>query len=110
MRSVPGMVVHHRGPFDYGYYLGQRFLFSRAFAGVRARSQSAWRRLAYLVAAPLVPALLLARMALRVWQKRCRVGKFVLSTPLLVPALVVFVAGEWLGILLGPGDALSRVE
>jgi len=110
MRSVPGMVVHHRGPFDYGYYLGQRFLFSRAFAGVRARSQSAWRRLAYLVAAPLIPVLLLARMALRVWQKRCRVGKFVLSTPLLVPALVVFVAGEWLGILLGPGDALSRVE
>jgi hypothetical protein len=110
MRSVPGMVVHHRGPFDYGYYLGQRFLFSRAFAGVRARSQPAWRRIAYLLAAPLIPALLLVRMALRVWRKRCRVGKFVLSTPLLVTALVVLVAGEWLGILLGPGDALARVE
>jgi len=110
MRSVPGMVVHHRGPFDFGYYLGQRFLFSRAFAGVRARSQPLSRRLAYLVMAPLIPVLLLARMAMRVWQKRCRIGKFVQSIPLLIPALIVMVTGEWLGILLGPGDALARVE
>ena len=34
--SVPEMVVYHRGPFDFGYYLRQRYLFSRAFAGVRA--------------------------------------------------------------------------
>jgi hypothetical protein len=110
MRSVPGMLVHHRGPFDFGYYLGQRFLFSRAFAGVRARSQPLWRRLAYLLAAPLIPALLLGRMTLRVWQKRCRIGKFVQCIPLLIPALLVMVVGEWLGILLGPGDALARVE
>ena len=29
--SVSHMVVYHRGPFDYGYYLRQRFWFSRAF-------------------------------------------------------------------------------
>jgi hypothetical protein len=104
------MVVHHRGPFDFGYYLHQRFLFSRAFAGVRAASQTTGRRLAYLLGAPLVPAVLLARIAGRVWQKRCRVRQFILSLPLMVPALVVLVAGEWIGCLLGPGDALSKVE
>jgi glycosyltransferase involved in cell wall biosynthesis len=108
--SVPDMVVHHRGPFDFGYYLRQRYWFSRAFAGARAKALPTSRRLAYLVAAPLVPAILLARMALHVWQKRCHVGKFVRSFPLLVPALTVFVAGEWVGYLAGPGDALSKVE
>jgi hypothetical protein len=108
--AVPDMVVHHRGPFDFGYYLRQRFLFSRAFAGVRAASQSSGRRLAYLVGAPLVPAMLLARMAGRVWRKRRRVREFALSLPLTLPALVVLVAGEWVGCLLGPGDALSKVE
>jgi glycosyltransferase involved in cell wall biosynthesis len=108
--SVPDMVVHHRGPFDFGYYLRQRYWFSRAFAGARAKTLLTSRRLAYLVAAPLVPSILLARMAWHVWQKRCHVGKFVRSCPLLVPALTVFVAGEWVGYLAGPGDALSKVE
>jgi glycosyltransferase involved in cell wall biosynthesis len=108
--SVPDMVVHHRGPFDFGYYLQQRYWFSRAFAGARAKTLPTSRRLAYLVAAPLVPAILLARMAWQVWRKRCHVGKFVRSFPLLIPALTVFVAGEWIGYLVGPGEALSKVE
>jgi glycosyltransferase involved in cell wall biosynthesis len=108
--SVPDMVVHHRGPFAFGYYLRQRYWFSRAFAGARARTLPTSRRLAYLVAAPLVPAILWARMAWRVWQKRCHVGKFVQCLPLLMPALLVFVAGEWVGYLTGPGEALSKVE
>jgi glycosyltransferase involved in cell wall biosynthesis len=108
--SVPDMIVHHRGPFNFGYYLHQRYLFSRAFAGVRAERQSAVRRAAYLVGAPFVPIVLLARMASRVVQKRCHVGRFVATLPLMIPALIVFVAGEWAGYLFGPGDALSKVE
>jgi hypothetical protein len=57
-----------------------------------------------------VPFLLLARIAMRVWRKRCHVDRFLLSVPLLVPALAVYVAGEWMGYLAGPGDALSKVE
>jgi glycosyltransferase involved in cell wall biosynthesis len=108
--SVPGMVVCHRGPFDFGYYLSQRFWFSRAFAGVRAQKQARWRRWVYLVAAPVLPLILLGRMARTVFNKRCRVRQFLLALPLTVPALVVLVAGEWVGCLLGPGDALSKVE
>lgn len=107
--SAPEMVVYHRGPFEFGYYLRQRFLFSRAFAGVRAQTQSSARRMAYLVGAPLIPAMLLGRMALRVWKKG-RVRQFILVLPLTITALIVLVAGEWVGCLLGPGDALSKVE
>ena len=110
LHSAPEMIVYHRGPFDFGYYLHQRFLFSRAFAGVRAQTQSTLRRLAYLFGAPLVPVMLLGRMTLRVLRKRHRVDRFILTLPLTVPALLVMVAGEWVGCLLGPGDALAKVE
>lgn len=108
--SVPEMVVYHRGPFDFLYYLHQRFLFSRAFAGVRARTQSPARRVAYLVAAPVIPLMLLARITRTVVHKRCRVPQFIRALPLTVLAVIVLVAGEWVGCLLGPGNALSEVE
>jgi glycosyltransferase involved in cell wall biosynthesis len=106
--AAAAMVVRHCGPFNYRYYLQQRYWFSRAFAGVRMLS--APRRVAYLLASPLLPFLLLARMALRVWSKHCHVGKFILSLPLLAPVLIVYVAGEFVGYLAGPGDALMKVE
>jgi glycosyltransferase involved in cell wall biosynthesis len=108
--SVPEMVVYHRGPFDFFYYLHQRFLFSRAFAGVRAQKQSAARRIAYLLAAPIVPVMLIARMARTVLAKGRRVPEFIKTLPLIVPAVTVLVAGEWIGCLFGPGNALSEVE
>ena len=108
--SVPDMVVHHRGPFNFGYYLGQRFLFSRAYAGVRAQKQSVVRRLAYIVLAPVVPFMMLARIASIVLAKGRNVGRFVAALPLLSVSLVVMVAGEWLGCVAGPGDALAKVE
>ena len=59
---------------------------------------------------PLVPLVLFARMTTRVWRKRCHVLKFAMATPLVIPALAVLVAGEWVGYLLGPGHALAKVE
>jgi glycosyltransferase involved in cell wall biosynthesis len=109
-RPVPAMVVHHRGPFNYGYYLRQRYWFSRAFASARSRYLRTSRKLAYFVASPLVPFLLLARMAQRVSRQHCHVDKLALSLPLLIPALVVYVAGELVGYVAGPGDALLKVE
>jgi hypothetical protein len=102
------MVVRHRGPFNYRYYLQQRYWFSRAFAG--ARRLTVPRRAVYLLASPLLPFLLMARMFLRVRNKHCHMDKFILSLPLLVPVLIVYVAGEFMGYLAGPGDALLKVE
>ena len=55
-------------------------------------------------------ARLLGRITLNVWKKRCRIRQFILTLPLTIITLVVLVAGEWVGCLLGPGDALSKVE
>lgn len=112
--AVPAMGARHTGPFDYGYYLEQRYLLSRVWGGTQRAKASVAKRLVYLVAAPLFPFLLLARIAARVLAPRTRTGKllgrFLVALPLLVPVAIAYVWGEWLGYLLGPGDALERVE
>jgi len=109
-RSVAGMIVYHRGPFDYFYYVRQRYLFSRAFAGARRGMVSGTQRAVYLVAAPAIPFALLARIGARVFAKKCHPDKFLLSLPLLIPAMTSYVCGEWMGYAFGPGRALMEVE
>ena len=104
------MVVRHRGPFPFGYYLRQRFLFSRAFAGVRAQNQGRLRRLAYVLGAPMMPFVLLARIARPSSASAAGSASSFSLCRCIVIALVVLVAGEWVGCVLGPGDALSKVE
>ena len=49
-RSAPQMVVYHCGPFNFGYYLEQRFWFSRAFSS--ARGLTAAKKLVYICLSP----------------------------------------------------------
>jgi hypothetical protein len=109
-RTEPELVVYHTGPFRFGYYLRQRYLFSRAFAGIRRPHVSAGFRVAYLMLAPCVIPLLWGRMALRVLASRRRIGTFILAQPYLLPVIATYVFGEWVGFLAGPGDSLSKVE
>lgn len=109
-RAIPNMRVHHSGPFDYKYYMEQRYLLSRVWGGSQRRKVSPIKRLAYLIIAPILPLLLLFRMTSRVLQSNQLLGKFLLSLPLLIPVTFAYVWGEWLGYLVGEGDALERVE
>jgi glycosyltransferase involved in cell wall biosynthesis len=109
-RSVPHMGIYHTGPFRYGYYLTQRYLLSRVWGAMQREKVSFMGRLLYLIIAPILPLLLLARIARRVFKSSHRIGKFFVAFPLLIAVAIAYVWGEWLGYLTGPGDALERVE
>ncbi|HEX6125687.1 MAG TPA: glycosyltransferase [Pyrinomonadaceae bacterium] len=109
-RIEPELVVYHTGPFGLFYYLHQRYLFSRAFAGTRRENVSAVFRVAYLFLAPVLVPLLWFRTASRVFKKRQHIGKFVSVTPHMVPITATYVLGEWIGFLMGRGDSLSKIE
>ncbi|MFO0839369.1 MAG: glycosyltransferase [Phycisphaerae bacterium] len=108
--SEPELVVKHTGPFGFTYYLGQRYLFSKAFAGIRRPHVSPAFRIAYIFLAPMIVPLLMFRTASRVWSKRQHVGKFIAALPILIPVNITYVWGEWMGYLFGPGDALTKIE
>lgn len=109
-RSVPGMIVRHAGPFDFGFYLSQRSLLSRVWgAGQRERVPFA-KRAFYLIAAPLFPFLLLLRIVGRVRASGAWTGELVKAMPQLFLIALAYVWGEWCGYLLGYGDSLERIE
>jgi glycosyltransferase involved in cell wall biosynthesis len=108
--SEPDLIVYHTGPFGFFYYLRQRFLFSRAFAGVRRSHVSPLFRVAYLFLMPALIPLLLSRTAARVFAKRHRIDKFLQVLPHMIPITATYVFGEWVGFLAGPGDALAKIE
>jgi len=109
-RAIPAMGAHHMGPFDYGYYLRQRYLLSRVWGATQRARVGLGSRLAHILAAPIFPLFLLVRMTRRVLDKGAHVGQFVRTVPLLVPAVLAYTWGEFLGYLVGPGTALEHVE
>jgi glycosyltransferase involved in cell wall biosynthesis len=109
-RAVNSMAVHHTGPFAYAYYLRQRFLLSRAWAGTQKTHVPLPKRMLHLLVGPIFPLFLFARVTARVLDKKQYLGRYLATLPLLVPAWFAYAWGEWLGYLNGPGRALEKVE
>ena len=106
----PELLVSHRKEFGFAYFLAQRYHYSRSFAGMRLRGAPRWKRAAYAAATPLLPPLLLARIARAVAPRRRYWGRFVQAAPVLAVFLVSGAWGEAAGAIAGPGDSLRRVE
>ena len=109
-RAVNAMGVYHTGPFDYAYYLRQRYLLSRVWGGTNKDRVTPATRLAHLAAGPVFPLFLFTRVTRCVLGNRPVLPKYALALPLLFPAWIAYSWGEWLGYLRGPGGALQEVE
>jgi hypothetical protein len=109
-RAFDALGVHHTGPFDYRYYLRQRYLLSRVWGGTQKELVSPLKRLAHLVLGPIFPLFLFARVTKRVLERKNYLLCYIPTLPLLIPAWCCYAYGEWLGYLIGPGDALGEVE
>jgi glycosyltransferase involved in cell wall biosynthesis len=108
--SDPQMLIVHEKQFGYYYFLRQRYLYSRSFAGARLKGSPWWKKVAYSCATPLLPPLLLGRLAATVARKRHHRKQFLCCLPLLLTFLMAWAFGEGVGALLGPGQSLEFVE
>lgn len=106
----PAMTVTHKKEFGFGYFMSQRYHYSRSFAAMRTAQESFMRRVIYVCATPALPFLLFWRMARCIWQKQRRRKEFVFATPIIGTFLVSWAWGEAVGALFGAGDSLERVE
>lgn len=107
---VPEMVAGHDMSYSVGGYLSQRYLYARSYAGNRLRGASFALRLAYSLATLALPALLLVRISRNTLRKSEYRKSLLMSLPLLILFVVAWAAGEVVGYLAGPGDALGRVQ
>jgi hypothetical protein len=108
--SRPDIVVGHKKHFTVTEYAGQRFLYSRSYAGARVRGAGPLRRAAYGVAAFLLPPLLLRRIVGNIRRAGRPAGERWRALPLLLFWVLTWTAGEVVGYWFGAGDALERVR
>lgn len=106
----PEIVVGHRMHYTVTGYMGQRFLYARAWAGDRVAGSGMLRRILFGGAALLLPGLLWARIVRTVWRKGRYRQELIRSLPLLLLFVLAWGAGESVGYWFGPGDALPRVR
>lgn len=106
----PGLEVEHKKEFPFGYFMSQRYHYSRSFAGMRLAGAPLVKRIAYAGATVLLPPLLLWRMARILAAKGGQMGRFVTALPLLFAFMLSYAWGEAIGALGGPGQSLAQVE
>jgi hypothetical protein len=109
LMSRPDIVVGHKKHLTVTEYARQRFLYSRAFAGMRVRNAAPLRRAAWGLAAFLLPPVLLWRIARNVYRSGRYRGAFLRALPLLGIWVCAWTAGEVVGYWFGAGDALGKV-
>jgi hypothetical protein len=104
------MLIHHKKSFRLGEMLEQRFLYSRSFAAMRARTMrtaECWRFAIFSLALP--PVLLW-----RIWQcisrKRRNQLEFFKGLPIIFLFVISWALGEMAGYVAGDGGSLARVE
>jgi hypothetical protein len=104
------MLVYHCRPFDFRYFVGQRFHFCRSWAGMSRRFIPRLARAARAAASVLLPWVLLVRSWRNLAIRKRLTARFAVCAPLIFVYFCVGAAGEILGYALGSGRSLMRVE
>lgn len=106
----PKLLVMHDRPFDFFYFVKQRFVFSRSFAGMRNQSFTKMQRVKYGCASVLLPPLLLLRGFMTLFKKKRHVARYLQCLPLIAVYVTAGAAGEGVGYFFGDGESLRQVE
>ncbi|MBI5653286.1 MAG: glycosyltransferase [Chloroflexi bacterium] len=104
------MLVYHQRPFDFFYFIGQRFQFSRAFAAMRLQSLDARGRIKYGIGSALLPPLLFLRGLMTLRRKKRFVARYMICAPLIAIYVTAGAIGEMLGYFFGGGNSLEKIE
>jgi glycosyltransferase involved in cell wall biosynthesis len=110
IRCHPEIVVDHKRHYTVSEYLAQRYLYARAYAGLRSVQMTTARRAAAGVSRLALPPVLLSRIVSRALAAGCPRAALAGSLLLLPLFVCAWAAGEVVGYAAGPGNALSRVR
>jgi Glycosyl transferase family 2 len=94
----PDIVVYqNRRDLRLGTALRERFVWGRSYAATRSALLRARERVVYAALSPLLPLILLLRMAGTAWKRRRHFAKFLRALPLTVVLVTVWSIGEGVG-------------
>ncbi len=108
--SEPAIRVGWRKTYKLNSFLVRRFHQGRCFAGMRFAEQTFSRRIFYSVGSIFLPVVFLYRIAAPVLRRKRFFGKFLLSFPIIVLAVIFWSVGEAFGFLAGTGTSCGRID
>ncbi len=95
------IVYQERRDLRLGAAVHERYIWGRSYAATRSRQLSTPRRAVLAVLSPLLPVILLLRMAGTARARRRSFGKFVRALPLIALLVTVWSVGEAVGYVGG---------
>ena len=95
----PQILVSHRKSYSFGTFMAQRFFHGRQFGSKRAARMSLRGRVTRAFAAPLVPFVMLFRVATRVLKRRRYFAHYLTALPVLLAFFSSWAAGELVGLI-----------
>jgi hypothetical protein len=99
----PNVIVYqNRQNLRLGSALRERFSWGRSYARTRSRLLTKTRRAAYAALSPLLPPLLLLRMAVTAWRRGTHFRQFATALPLITLLVIAWTLGECTGYVTGP--------
>ena len=107
---VPELVIGHRKRFGFGYFIAQRYQYSRHFAGSRFPRSAVTRRILYALLSPALAIVVPTRVLRAVWPRRELRAPALRSLPSLACFSVAWAVGEFVGYLAGPGRSLVAIQ
>jgi glycosyltransferase involved in cell wall biosynthesis len=110
LSCVPSIAVGHKMHYRMQEYLSQRYLYSRAAAGITSQDLTTTQRAVRVIRSAALPPVLLARIVSRVLSSNRHQRELVKSLPLLSVFVSAWAFGEAVGYAAGPGDALAKVR
>jgi len=108
--SSDAVRIVHKKKFSFSLFAHQRFLYSRYYAGLRFTREQVSRRWAMCILSLGLLPLLLLRIVGNLFHKRQLLAELTRALPYLTVFVLICAAGEMVGYIAGPGDALSRIE
>jgi glycosyltransferase involved in cell wall biosynthesis len=104
------LIVYHRRPFDFWYFVRLRYHFCRSFAGMRLPMLKGMARWKYALGCVALPPVLFLRSLRNLIARKRLVGRYLACSPLIALYFAVGAAGEMTGYLFGGGKSLEKVE
>lgn len=101
---APALATEHQRSLTLGFALRERYRFGRLFGRLRLPSLHIGLRALLILASPLLPVLLTARVLLRALAKRKYIGVTLLALPYLLLFSAAWSWGEFVAYLAGGGE------
>lgn len=102
LRLDPGLKVYqHRPPMTFGKAFRERTEWGRVFAETRVAAIALTQRIFFAAVAPLLPVVLLARVAKNMLRQHRTFGQMATTLPLTAGLLIGWAWGEFVGYVSG---------